>query len=256
MSNKIGDPNFSNTKKINKINFVTPFTKSYRLNQNWDLKNGYTVRPQESYLKKDNFLYIDEDVSDYDEETTKSTDDRTTDDLGTCITAIGIICVIFLPVCAILVAVGASTPYWYDTAGTHSIGLFQRCDHSTSTCEYIDTYLTTASSYMNFTWKLVTGLELSGACLLLLASLFSCCYLACKEIDYSKTSYGILISVVIMLGAGCAVSGTVLMTSYYITNLQTWTLDWSFYTAAVGSGISFLVFCLYILYVFLLTFAD
>lgn len=151
---------------------------------------------------------------------------------------------------------------------------------------------------VNFTWKLVTGLGLSGACLLLLGSLFSCCYLACKEIDYSKTSYGILISVVIMLGGwflnlkvqwyrwksivnrkyacvlcrfnysitntctftafsgGCAVSGTVLMTSYYITNLQTWSLDWSFYLNAVGSGISFLVFCLYILYVFLLTFAD
>ena len=59
-----------------------------------------------------------------------------------------------------------------------------------------------------------------------------------------------------LLQGGCAVSGTVVMTSYYITNLQTWTLDWSFYTAAVGSGLSFLVFCLYIIYVFLLTFTD
>lgn len=55
---------------------------------------------------------------------------------------------------------------------------------------------------VNFTWKLVTGLTLSGACLLLMAALFSCCYLACKEIDFSKASYGMLISVVIMLGGG------------------------------------------------------
>lgn len=55
---------------------------------------------------------------------------------------------------------------------------------------------------VNFTWKLVTGLTLSGACLLLMAALFSCCYLACKEINFSKASYGMLISVVIMLGGG------------------------------------------------------
>lgn len=256
MSNKVGDSNIPTNKKLNKINFVTAFTKPYRQNRNWDLKNGYTVRPRDVYSQKGEFLYIDED-SEYDDEIPKKpTDKRTTEDLGTCITALGVVCVIFLPISAILVAVGACTPNWYDTAGTHSLGLFQRCDLSTSSCEYIDTFLSTASSDMNFTWKLVTGLTLSGACLLLMASLFSCCYLACKQIDFSKASYGILVSVVIMLGAGCAVSGTVLMTSYYITNLQTWTLDWSFYTTAVGSGMSFLVFCLYIIYVFLLTFSD
>lgn len=67
----------------------------------------------------------------------------------------------------------------------------------------LSTYITFVF-YMtvNFTWKLVTGLTLSGACLLLMAALFSCCYLACKEINFSKASYGILISVVIMLGGG------------------------------------------------------
>ncbi|XP_022295354.2 uncharacterized protein LOC111105378 [Crassostrea virginica] len=258
MSNKVADQNYPvpPKKKLGKINFMTAFTRPYRQSRNWDLKNGYTVHPQETYTQKEDFLYIDDEGSEYEEEIPKKTDGRTTADLGTCTMALGVVCVIFLPISAILVAVGSSTPYWYDTAGTHSLGLFQRCDHSTSTCEYIDTFLSTASSYMDFTWKLVSGLELSGACLLLMASHFSCCYMSCREIDYSKTSYGILIAVVIMLGGGCAVSGTVVMTSYYITNLQTWTLDWSFYTAAVGSGLSFLVFCLYIIYVFLLTFTD
>lgn len=145
MSNKVGDSNYS--KKINKINFVTPFTKSYRLNNNWDLKNGYTVHPQESYAKKDDVLYIDDSASDYEEDVPKkATDKRTTQDLSTCVTVLGVLCVIFLPISAILVAVAVSTPYWYDTAGTHSLGLFQRCDKSTTTCEYIDTYLSTVSS--------------------------------------------------------------------------------------------------------------
>lgn len=146
MSNKVGDLNIPTKNKLNKINFVTAFTKPYRQNGNWDLKNGYTVRPRDMYSQKDEFLYIEED-SEYDDEIPKKpTDKRTTDDLGTCTTALGVVCVIFLPISAILVTVGASTPYWYDTAGTHSLGLFQRCDLSTSTCEYIDTFLSTASS--------------------------------------------------------------------------------------------------------------
>ena len=65
----------------------------------------------------------------------------------------------------------------------------------------------------------MSGLELSGACLLLMASLFSCCYMSCREIDYSKTSYGILIAVVIMLGGMCVGIRLQLNQKQYILNL-------------------------------------
>lgn len=157
MSNKVADQNYPvpPKKKLGKINFMTAFTRPYRQSRNWDLKNGYTVHPQETYTQKEDFLYIDDEGSEYEEEIPKKTDGRTTADLGTCTTALGVVCVIFLPISAILVAVGSSTPYWYDTAGTHSLGLFQRCDHSTSTCEYIDTFLSTASSYSKYSGNML-----------------------------------------------------------------------------------------------------
>lgn len=55
---------------------------------------------------------------------------------------------------------------------------------------------------VNFIWKLVIGLILLGVCLFLMVVLFFCCYLVCKEINFFKVSYGMLIFVVIMFGGG------------------------------------------------------
>ena len=88
---------------------------------------------------------------------------------------------------------------------------------------------------VDFTWKLVSGLELSGACLLLMASLFSCCYMSCREIDYSKTSYGILIAVVIMLGGMCVGIRLQLNQKQYILNLFKTARFWSKYLIHIHS---------------------
>jgi hypothetical protein len=50
------------------------------------------------------------------------------------------------------------------------------------------------------TWTIVTVLDICGCCVLFLCIIFYCIYVHCTVVDYRKVSFGVLLSIFVMLG--------------------------------------------------------
>ncbi|XP_071143159.1 uncharacterized protein [Mytilus edulis] len=212
---------------------------------NFSLKNGYPTQPP-SYREYDSpsLPHQREDDSQL-----LNTNKRMKD-VSCCLKATNYIIGIFLLISLILSTVGTTTSYWLDT-GTLNVGLFKVCTKS-STCDPVSSFTESAFATTPNTWRIVTGLDISGCCMLLLCLIFYCIFVHCTVLDYRKVSCGVLLCIFVMLSAGAILSGMAVMVLYYFDIDKTYSLDWSFYVAASGGGLAFITFCIMIVYIFVL----
>ncbi|CAC5388177.1 unnamed protein product [Mytilus coruscus] len=213
---------------------------------NFSLKNGYPSQPP-SYRE-----YDSPTLPQQREDRQPLTANKRMKDVSCCLKATNYIIGIFLLISLILSTVGATTSYWLDT-GTLNVGLFKVCTKS-STCDPVSSFTESASATTPNTWRIVTGLDISGCCILLLCLIFYCIFVHCTVLDYRKVSCGVLLCILVMLSAGGILSGMAVMVWYYFDIDKIYSLDWSFYVAASGGGLAFITFCIMIVYIFALAF--
>ncbi|XP_069107041.1 uncharacterized protein [Argopecten irradians] len=179
-----------------------------------------------------------------DDDVKKDTD--TTDD---CIMGLALACIIILPLAIIFVLVGMATPFWYQT-GTGNLGLFQMCyTTSSGSCESANSFLSSVSTTAQQTWRVVSSLSVAGTSLFIVALIFLCLYMSCKRIDNKKICCGVVICFMLILAAGCIISGVSLAVSLYLQIGNNYSLDWSFYLTAIGGGVGFIAFVLFAIHV-------
>lgn len=257
--NRVGQ---SSIETIWKSRWMHTFDK-LKNNNSFALKNGYPTKEPELFSKPPSYR---EYASDLDEKyhkpkprsavaplkaQTEGKHEKTTKDVSRCLRATNLLIGILLTISMLVSVIGTTTPYWFDT-GTLNVGLFQSCT-KTSTCDSVSTFTNSASASTPNTWMIVTVLNISGCCVLLLSVIFYCIYVHCTTVDYRKVSLGVLLSIVIMLGAGAMLSGMAVMITYYFDNMS-YTLNWSFYLSTSGGGLALITFCIMFIYVFVLAF--
>ncbi|KAK3087292.1 hypothetical protein FSP39_004309 [Pinctada imbricata] len=229
----------STSKKTNNVKILEPAKTSKNI-EKLDLRNGYVpgLLPSRKFTEDQKKI----------EKRKKARLRTAMTQLSNCTRTLGIVTVILLLLSFALTLVGAATPYWFDV-GSYTKGLFQYCSTENSVCDDVSAYLTTDKA--KSTWRLVTSLVLVGASLLLIASVCLCCFLNGKEVTYARGCFGVTTLIIMIAGSGTAIGGMVVMTTYYIDDGQSYTLNWSYYLCAVGAGLSFLAFCAFFIYMYL-----